>query len=63
LPAPTALSVVWARRHTESSMDNGNATEEGPERLGKVLSIVFLLALAALFVYGYAPRFAISIFG
>ena len=37
-------------------MDSKNATQNGPERLGHVLSIVFLVALAALFVYGYLPR-------
>jgi hypothetical protein len=40
----------------ESIMNNNNASQDGPERLGNVLSIVFLVALAALFVYGYAAR-------
>ena len=37
-------------------MDSTENGQDAPERIGKVLSIVFLLALAALFVYGYAPR-------
>jgi hypothetical protein len=37
---------------TESSED----TQGTPERIGKVLSVIFLLALAALFIYGYAGR-------
>lgn len=44
-------------------MDDSERASEVPERIGKVLSIILLLALAALFAYGYAPRFAISIFG
>jgi hypothetical protein len=44
-------------------MDSTDQPQELPERIGKILSIVFLLALAALFVYGYAPRFAYSVFG
>lgn len=36
-----------------SSTKNG---QEAPERIGNVLSIVFLVALAALFLYGYTPR-------
>ncbi len=38
-------------------------TQDTPERIGKALSTVLLLALAALFIYGYAARFMISIFG
>jgi hypothetical protein len=37
---------------TESSDD----TQGTPERIGNVLSIIFLLALAGLFIYGYAAR-------
>lgn len=44
-------------------MDDSDRAQERPERIGKVLSIVFLAALAALFIYGYAPRFAYSLFG
>ena len=32
-------------------------TQGTPERIGKVLSTVFLVALAALFAYGYVSRF------
>jgi len=38
-------------------MNSDNGGQDGTERLGNVLSIVFLVALAALFLYGYLPRF------
>lgn len=38
-------------------MNSIDQTPEWPERLGNVLAIVFLVALAALFLYGYLPRF------
>ncbi len=37
--------------------------QEKSDRIGNALSIVLLLGLAALFIYGYAPRFIYSIFG
>ena len=42
-------------------MNSYNGSQDGPERLGKVLSIVFLVALAALFLYGYLPRLMATI--
>jgi hypothetical protein len=48
---------------TEIMMDSNEHAGELPERIGNVLSILLLLALAALFAYGYAPRIAMSIFG
>jgi hypothetical protein len=41
--------------------DNRDKTQGKPERIGNVLSIVFLLALAALFLYGYAQRILATI--
>jgi hypothetical protein len=38
--------------------ENGASTEHGlPEKIGNVLSIVFLVLLAALFLWGYIPNF------
>ena len=37
-------------------MDSTENDQEMPERIGKVLSTVFLAALAVLFIYGYASR-------
>jgi hypothetical protein len=54
---------MTAAGKTEITMDSSERGRELPERIGNVLSIILLLALAALFAYGYAPRFAYSIFG
>jgi hypothetical protein len=54
---------MTAAGKTEITMDSNEHAGELPERIGNVLSIILLLALAALFAYGYAPRFAYSIFG
>jgi hypothetical protein len=38
--------------------ENGSSNENGlPEKIGNVLSIVFLALLAVLFLYGYIPNF------
>ena len=37
-------------------MDSTENSQEVPERIGHVLSIILLLALAALFLYAYVPR-------
>jgi len=44
-------------------MDSTDQAQERPERIGNVLSIVFLVALAALFVYGYMPRILSTLTG
>jgi hypothetical protein len=38
-------------------MDTDKRADDGPERLGKALSYVFLAALAALFLYSYLRHF------
>jgi hypothetical protein len=41
----------------QTMMESSEDTQGTPERIGKVLSTIFLVALAALFAYGYAARF------
>jgi hypothetical protein len=41
----------------EAGMPERLFSEEGPERLGEVLGTIFLVALLALFLYGYVPHF------
>lgn len=38
-------------------MDSTDNSQKAPERIGNVLSIILLAALAALFLYAYVPRF------
>jgi hypothetical protein len=38
-------------------VDADNRNNDGPERLGKALSYVFLAALTALFLYSYLRHF------
>ena len=42
-------------------MSSTRNRQEAPERIGNVLSIVFLVALAALFLYGYTQRILLTI--
>jgi hypothetical protein len=49
--------MVGAPVRTETTMDSDKHADDGPERLGKALSYVFLAGLAALFLYGYLRHF------
>jgi hypothetical protein len=41
----------------ETIMDTDKNAADGPERLGKALSYVFIAALTALFLYSYLRHF------
>jgi hypothetical protein len=46
------------RRETTETIMNADQGEDGTtEKIGYVLSIIFIAALAALFLYGYLPHF------